>query len=97
MNMKMAGTNMKIAVYFVIHAKAALAASQDAHGVAQQRYKGGLSTYLDVLNVEDQLLAARQSVAQLEARAFSLDIALIRALGGGFAVSDAQSKDRPNG
>lgn len=78
-------------------ARAALAASEDAYGIARKRYTGGLSTYLDVLNVEDQLLSARQAVAELEANAFSLDIALIRALGGGFAAGDAIAKDRPNG
>ncbi|SCW48673.1 efflux transporter, outer membrane factor (OMF) lipoprotein, NodT family [Sphingobium faniae] len=78
-------------------ARAGLAASEEAYAIAQKRYKGGLSTYLDVLNVEDQLLSARQSVAELEASVFSLDVALIRALGGGFAVSDITAKDRPNG
>lgn len=78
-------------------ARAALAATQDAYSVAQHRYQGGLSTYLDVLNVEDQLLAARQAVAGLEASAFSTDIALIRALGGGFAADAVFSKDRPDG
>ncbi|WP_088183387.1 efflux transporter outer membrane subunit [Sphingobium sp. Z007] len=81
----------------LVDARAAVAASQDAYGIAQKRYKGGLSTYLDVLNVEDQLLGARQSLAGLEASAFSTDIALIRALGGGFAASDFQSKDQPHG
>jgi len=78
-------------------ARAAMIASEEAYAIARKRYDGGLSTYLDVLNVEDQLLSARQSVAELEASAFSLDIALIRALGGGFAASDAIPKDRPNG
>jgi NodT family efflux transporter outer membrane factor (OMF) lipoprotein len=78
-------------------ARAAVAASQDAYAVAQKRYKGGLSTYLDVLNVEDQLLAARQSLAALQASAFSTDIALIRALGGGFVARDPLSKDQPHG
>ncbi|MET0363608.1 MAG: efflux transporter outer membrane subunit [Sphingobium sp.] len=79
-------------------ARAAVAASEDAYGIAQQRYKGGLSTYLDVLNVEDRLLSARQSVADLNARAFALDIALIRALGGGFTVADAHyPKDETHG
>ncbi|WP_066700456.1 efflux transporter outer membrane subunit [Sphingobium amiense] len=78
-------------------ARAALAATQDAYTVAQRRYQGGLSTYLDVLNVEDQLLAARQTLAGLEASAFSTDIALIRALGGGFAAGAAFSEDRPHG
>lgn len=78
-------------------ARAALAASEEAYGIARQRYEGGLNTYLDVLNVEDQLLAARQSVADLEASAFTLDIALIRALGGGYTASDALPKDMPHG
>nr|WP_087574728.1 efflux transporter outer membrane subunit [Sphingomonas sp. CDS-1] len=86
----------------LIDARAALTASEEAYGIARQRYEGGLNTYLDVLNVEDQLLAARQTVAELEASAFTSDIALIRALGGGFAASDAQishqlPKDIPNG
>ncbi|EZP73338.1 NodT family efflux transporter, outer membrane factor (OMF) lipoprotein [Sphingomonas paucimobilis] len=78
-------------------ARTALAASEEAYGIAQKRYRGGLFTFLDVLNVEDQMLAARQSVAELEASAFTLDIALIRALGGGFTPRDALSKDLPHG
>ncbi|MET0241025.1 MAG: efflux transporter outer membrane subunit [Sphingobium sp.] len=79
-------------------ARAALTASEEAYAIAQKRYRGGLSAFLDVLNVEDRLLNARQAVADLDARAFSLDIALIRALGGGFAVADAQAtKDAPHG
>lgn len=78
-------------------ARAAVAASEDAYAVAQKRYRGGLSTYLDVLTVEDQLLAARQSLAGLEAGVFSIDIALVRALGGGFVAPNSISKDIPNG
>ncbi|MFY9352311.1 MAG: efflux transporter outer membrane subunit [Sphingobium sp.] len=78
-------------------ARAAVAASEDAYAIAQKRYRGGLSTYLDVLTVEDQLLAARQSLAGLEAGVFSNDIALVRALGGGFVASNSISKDIPNG
>ncbi|HEY8617069.1 efflux transporter outer membrane subunit [Phenylobacterium sp.] len=62
----------------------ALAASVDAHKLAQDRYRGGLATYLDVLSAEDALIANRRTVADLEARAFSLDVELVRALGGGF-------------
>ena len=74
-----------------------MAASEDAYAIAQKLYRGGLSTYLDVLTVEDQLLAARQSLAGLEAGVFSNDIALVRALGGGFVASNSISKDIPNG
>ena len=51
---------------------------------AENRYKGGLATYLDVLTAEYSLIASRRAVAALESRAFALDISLTRALGGGF-------------
>ncbi|MCP1468422.1 NodT family efflux transporter outer membrane factor (OMF) lipoprotein [Sphingobium sp. OAS761] len=81
----------------LVDARAAVTASQDAYTVARKRYEGGLSTYLDVLTSEDQLLSARRAVSELEASAFSLDIALIRALGGGFAASASMSKDDMHG
>lgn len=90
-------TSRRILDQRLTEARAALAASEEAYAIAQKRYQGGLFTYLDVLSVEDQLLAARQSVADLKASGFTLDIALIRALGGGFAASNASSKDLPNG
>lgn len=62
----------------------ALEASRQAHEIALQRYRGGLSNYLDVLTAEDALIADQRAVADLQARAFLLDIALTRALGGGF-------------
>jgi len=54
--------------------------------IANNRYRGGLATYLDVLTAEDTLIQSRRTVADLEARAFTLDIALIRALGGGYRI-----------
>jgi len=62
----------------------ALAASEDAYRIIDMRYRGGLSTYLEVLSVEESLIANQQAVADLEMRAFALDVALVRALGGGF-------------
>jgi NodT family efflux transporter outer membrane factor (OMF) lipoprotein len=67
----------------------ALAAAEAAHKIARDRYTGGLSTYLEVLRAEDALIAARRGVADLETRAFVLDIALVRALGGGFQAGQA--------
>ncbi|KQM59833.1 MULTISPECIES: efflux transporter outer membrane subunit [unclassified Sphingomonas] len=52
--------------------------------VATNRYRGGLATYLDVLTAEDALIATRRSVTSMKTRSFALDVALIRALGGGF-------------
>ena len=62
----------------------ALAAARQSYQIAQNRYRGGLATYLDVLTAEDSLIANQRNVADLETRAFALDVALVRALGGGF-------------
>jgi NodT family efflux transporter outer membrane factor (OMF) lipoprotein len=62
----------------------ALAASTTAYELALQRYRGALDTYLDVLTAENAMIVDQRTVADLEARAFTLDIALVRALGGGF-------------
>jgi len=70
------------------HSRAALAASEDSYRVAQQRYGAGLSRYLDVLTSEDTLVVQRRTVADLQARAFTQDVALVRALGGGFHMNN---------
>lgn len=65
-------------------AHAALAASEEAYAIARRRYEGGLSPYLSVLTAQDALLRNRQLVAALDARALTLNVELIRALGGGY-------------
>jgi NodT family efflux transporter outer membrane factor (OMF) lipoprotein len=67
--------------------RSALADYQEAYSLARQRYEHGLSTYLDVLTAEEGMVSARLSVDELEARAFTLDVQLIRALGGGFQAA----------
>lgn len=64
--------------------RAALAAGENAFRLARLRYENGLTNYIAVLTAENDLLAQRRAVADLEARAFAADIALVRALGGGF-------------
>ena len=64
--------------------RAALADAEAAYAAARRRHEAGLSTRLELLSAEDALLPRRQAVAELEARALSLDVALMRALGGGF-------------
>ncbi len=65
--------------------RAAVAAADEAHQIVSKRYQGSLATYLDVLTAEDALISARRSEAELETRALILDVALVRALGGGFS------------
>lgn len=64
--------------------RAALTASEAAYRLARLRYEGGLSNYITVLTIENGLIAQRQMVGDLEARAFAVDVAMIRALGGGY-------------
>jgi NodT family efflux transporter outer membrane factor (OMF) lipoprotein len=65
----------------------ALAAAEEAHRLAMLRYRAGLSPYLTVLSVETQLLAQRRAATDLKARRQDVQIALVRALGGGFRDS----------
>ncbi|MGE0531679.1 MAG: efflux transporter outer membrane subunit [Hyphomonadaceae bacterium] len=68
----------------LIEARAALAASEQSYRIARHRYEGGLSPYIEVLTVENRLVQHRRALATLETQAFVLDVALVRALGGGF-------------
>ncbi|MFC3070847.1 efflux transporter outer membrane subunit [Phenylobacterium soli] len=67
--------------------RAALAASEDAYKVARLRYQGGLSPYSSVLLAEQGVLSRRRAVARLQGRAFAADVALVRALGGGYRAA----------
>lgn len=62
-------------------------AARQAWQIARNRYEGGLSNYLDVLSAEDTLLSSLRTLTDLQSRAFSLDVALIRALGGGYRAA----------
>ncbi len=66
----------------------ALAAAQDAMRLVDQRYRAGLSNYLTVLSVRSSVLKLQQAGVDLQAQAVADDVALIRALGGGYAASD---------
>jgi outer membrane protein TolC len=64
----------------------AVEAASEAHRVASNRYRGGLASYLEVLSAEDALLANIRELTDLRSRSFTLDVALMRALGGGYAA-----------
>jgi len=63
---------------------AAVEAAREAWRVQNNRYEGGLATYLDVLTAEDYLLGNLRSQSDLRSRSMTLDVALNRALGGGY-------------
>lgn len=70
---------------------AAAGSAEKAWTVESDRYKGGLGTYLQVLSAEEALIESRRAMASLRARAFALDIQMIRALGGGYRHKEKAS------
>ncbi|MDH6185392.1 NodT family efflux transporter outer membrane factor (OMF) lipoprotein [Polaromonas sp. CG_23.6] len=64
---------------------AAQDAAESAYDIAVQRYKAGLGNYLNVLTAETSVLAQRRLGVDLAGRALDTQVALIRALGGGYA------------
>ena len=72
----------------LVASRATVTAAAEAHNIVSSRYKGELATYLDVLSTEDQLISAQRGLAEIETRAMVVDVALVRALGGGFKSSD---------
>lgn len=79
-----AGLSQKALAGQLRKAEEALEAAGEAHRVARNRYEGGLATYLEVLYAEDTFLSNQRNLTSLQTRAFALDIALKRALGGGY-------------
>jgi NodT family efflux transporter outer membrane factor (OMF) lipoprotein len=62
----------------------AVSLNERALGVAQQRYKAGALDYLDVLNVQKQLLAAQSDLERSKATAAENLVTLCKSLGGGW-------------
>ena len=67
-----------------------VAANGEAARIARLRYTGGLSNQLVQLTAEDSLVASKRAVADLEGRRLLAQIALIRALGGGYTSNGAR-------
>jgi NodT family efflux transporter outer membrane factor (OMF) lipoprotein len=68
-----------------------LAADANGHSLslARQRYKAGLSSFLDVLDAERRLYASQTGVAQSEIAISTNLIAIYKALGGGWEPGGA--------
>lgn len=61
------------------------AAAEAAYAIALQRYRAGLGSYLQVLSAESSVLAQRRQAADLKARVLDTQVALVKALGGGWS------------
>jgi efflux transporter, outer membrane factor (OMF) lipoprotein, NodT family len=67
----------------------AVDAAREAWRIQSNRYEGGLASYLDVLSAQDDLLASLRAQSDLQSRSFALDVALVRALGGGYRSKES--------
>ena len=83
------------AVVQVSAAARSLADADAASALADQRYRAGLSNYLEVLSAGDRALAARRADGDARFRLFALDVSLARALGGGFTEPTSLSRATP--
>lgn len=65
----------------------AVAAAEHSLDLSNQRYKGGATNYLEVLIAESALLTNQRTSTDLQTRQFAASVGLIRALGGGWDVT----------
>ena len=65
----------------------AVAAAQHSLDLSNQLYKGGATSYLQVLTAESALLSNQRTLSDLQTRQFAASVQLVRALGGGWDVT----------
>jgi NodT family efflux transporter outer membrane factor (OMF) lipoprotein len=62
----------------------AVASAQHSFDLSNQRYKGGVTSYLEVLTSESTLIQNQRTAIDLRTRQFVSSVSLIRSLGGGW-------------
>jgi len=62
---------------------AVTAAERSLH-LSVERYRGGLTTYLEVLTTQTAQLTSQRTAADITTRQFAASVQLIKALGGGW-------------
>jgi NodT family efflux transporter outer membrane factor (OMF) lipoprotein len=62
----------------------AVASAQHSFDLSNQRYKGGVTSYLEVLTAEATLLQNQRTAIDLDTRQFVANVGLVRSLGGGW-------------
>ncbi|HEU5070901.1 MAG TPA: efflux transporter outer membrane subunit [Verrucomicrobiae bacterium] len=69
--------------------RAALAAAEHTLAIANNRYKAGLVTFLEVATAQSAALERQRTVAQLEGEQRVATVGLVKALGGGWDTSQS--------
>jgi outer membrane protein, multidrug efflux system len=71
---------------------AAVSDARRALEIANNRYVGGVTTYLDVITAQSTLLANQRLSTQLLGQQMVTEVALVKALGGGWEASQIQNE-----
>ncbi|HEY1577896.1 MAG TPA: efflux transporter outer membrane subunit [Terracidiphilus sp.] len=80
-------SDLKVIEQETVTQQRAVAAAQRSLDLSTQRYKGGATSYLEVLIADSTLLSNQRILTDLKTRQFAASVELIRALGGGWDVS----------
>jgi len=67
--------------------QSAVDSAQHSYDISDQRYKGGVTSYLEVLTAEATLIQNQQTAISLQTRQFVDSVGLVRSLGGGWDTS----------
>jgi len=70
---------------------AAADAARRSLSIAENRYQGGITTYLEVVTAQTTALAAERALVNLQTRQMTTSVTLIKALGGGWREADLPS------
>jgi outer membrane protein TolC len=71
---------------------AAVLSSQHYLNLANERYKLGIDSYLNVITAQTTLLSNQRTALNLRMEQMTASVALINALGGGWDVSQIPSR-----
>ena len=69
----------------------AVTSSQRSVDIALNRYRGGIATYLDVITAQNVLLTNQRTAVTILTRRMTASVLLIKALGGGWDVSQLKN------
>jgi multidrug efflux system outer membrane protein len=76
-------------------ANASVESAQRAFDIANDRYKGGVAIYLDVLTAQQALLGNQRQAVQIHGQQFLTAVYLVKALGGGWQPPSPSDQDSP--
>jgi NodT family efflux transporter outer membrane factor (OMF) lipoprotein len=84
-------SNLRILHDESIAQQRAVASAQRSLNLSTSRYKGGVTTYLEVITAQTAQLANERAAVEIKTRQFAASVQLVKALGGGWNTSKLPS------